>query len=48
MYSLNAMDHFNCSPQHHETDAAKRKGGPGVPGSTGFTVAKDDGSGGDK
>jgi len=47
MYSLNAMDHFNCSPQHHETDAAKRKGGPGVPGSTGFTVAKDDGSGGD-
>jgi len=32
MYSLNARDHFNCSPsfshnQHHETDAAKRKWG---------------------
>jgi len=32
MYSLNARDHFNCSPpfshdQHHKTDAAKRKGG---------------------
>jgi len=32
MYSLNARDHFNCSPsfshdQHHETDAAKWKGG---------------------
>ena len=32
MYSLNARDHFYCSPllfhdQHHETDAAKWKGG---------------------
>jgi len=28
MYSLNARDHFNCSPlQHHEIDAAKWKGG---------------------
>jgi len=25
MYSLNARDHFNCSPlhQHHETDVEK-------------------------
>jgi len=30
VYSVNARDHFNCSPllfAHHETDAAKQKGG---------------------
>ena len=36
MYSLNARDHFNCSPsfshdQHYETDGAKRKGGSQAP-----------------